>query len=195
MEDLRHLEFFAINSKEIVEKQVDSYRQQHSYAGTIIGVTALFISFFLSNLASAFHIIKLFSFVPIAFFIWAIFLMLSIFKTKPLDQANNVEKYQTLLTKTYKEILISEIEANTISYNKNRVITEKGNKNYSNGVRFTSIALIISIVLLFGNQFFKIEKIPAKVQIVNIKKKPGNKPTSDSIIENIVFDPSTPSAN
>ena len=31
MEDLRHLEFFAINSKEIVEKQVDSYRQQNNY--------------------------------------------------------------------------------------------------------------------------------------------------------------------
>ena len=55
MEDLRHLEFFAINSKEIVEKQVDSYRQQHSYAGTIIGVTALFIPFFLSCLPSTLH--------------------------------------------------------------------------------------------------------------------------------------------
>lgn len=39
MEDLKHLEFLAVNSKEIIEKQVDSYRQQHSYVGTIIGVT------------------------------------------------------------------------------------------------------------------------------------------------------------
>ena len=50
MEDLKHLEFLAENSKEIIEKQVDSYRQQHSYAGTIIGATALFIPFFLSSL-------------------------------------------------------------------------------------------------------------------------------------------------
>ena len=27
-ENLKHLEFLAINSKEIIEKQVDSYRQQ-----------------------------------------------------------------------------------------------------------------------------------------------------------------------
>ena len=38
-EDLRNLEFLANNSKEVIEKQVDSYRQQHSYAGTIIGFT------------------------------------------------------------------------------------------------------------------------------------------------------------
>lgn len=49
-EDLRNFEFLAINSKEIIEKQVDSYRQQHSYAGTIIGFTVLFIPFFLNSL-------------------------------------------------------------------------------------------------------------------------------------------------
>jgi len=64
MDDLRHLEFFAVNSKEIVEKQVDSYRQQHSYAGTIIGVTALFIPFYLSSLVGSFQIIQ-FHYPPI----------------------------------------------------------------------------------------------------------------------------------
>jgi hypothetical protein len=181
MEDLRHLEFFAVNSKEIVEKQVDSYRQQHSYAGTIIGVTALFIPFFLNNLVGTFHIIQLISVIPIALFIWAILLMLNIFKTKPLDQAYNVEKYQELINKSYKEILISEIEANTHSYSKNKIITEKGNKNYTVSVRLTTIALLFSIVLLFTNQFFKIEKVPTKVQVVNIKKMPSNNSMKDTI--------------
>jgi hypothetical protein len=36
METLQNLEFLAVNSKEIVEKQVDSYPLQHFYAGTII---------------------------------------------------------------------------------------------------------------------------------------------------------------
>jgi hypothetical protein len=170
MEDLRHLEFFAVNSKEIVEKQVDSYRQQHSYAGTIIGVTALFIPFFLSSLVGTFIVIQFISVIPIAIFIWAILLMLNIFKTKPLDQAYNVGKYHELLTKTYKEILLSEIEANTNSYSKNKIITEKGNKDYTTAVRLTTIALLVSIVLLFTNQFFKIEKVPTKVQVVNSKK-------------------------
>ena len=96
--------------------------------------------------------------------------MLNIFKTKPLDQAYNAEKYQASLTKNFKEILLSEIEANTHSYNQNKIITLKGNKQYIIVVRLTTIALLFSIVLLFTNQFFKIEKVPTKVQVVNIKK-------------------------
>jgi hypothetical protein len=57
-EDLKNLEFLVVNSKEIIEKQVDSYRQQHSYAGTIIGATALFIPFFLSSLDSTIQILQ-----------------------------------------------------------------------------------------------------------------------------------------
>ena len=68
MEDLKHLEFLAVNSKEIIEKQVDSYRQQHSYAGTIIGATALFIPFFLSSLDSTNQIIQFVLIVPVACF-------------------------------------------------------------------------------------------------------------------------------
>ena len=191
MEDLRYLEFFAINSKEIVEKQVDSYRQQHSYAGTIIGVTALFIPFFLNSLVGTFHVIQFISVVPIALFIWAILLMLNIFKTKPLDQSYNVEKYQALINKSYKEILLSEIEANTNSYNKNKIITEKGNKNYITAVRLTTIALLVSIVLLFANQFFKIEKVPTKVQVVNLKKTPQINSINDSTKELQITIPNT----
>jgi len=171
MEDLRLLEFIAVNSKEILEKQADSYRQQHSYAGTIIGITALFIPFFLNSLVRTYHIIQFISVVPIALFIWVILLMLSIFRTKPLCQAYNVEKYEVLLTKTYEEILSNEIEANTQSFSKNKIIIEKGNKNYATAVRLITIALLFSIVLLFTNQFFKIEKVPIRFQVENINKQ------------------------
>ena len=172
MEDLKNLEFLASNSKEIIEKQVDSYRQQHSYAGTIIGVVVLFIPFFLSSFDNTFKITQYISILPIALFIWAILAMLSIFRTKPLDQAFSVAKYQDFLTKTYKDILLNEIEANTKSYNKNLIITNKGSKRYSAGVSLTTVAFLISIVLLLANQFIKMEKAPTKVQVVNITKLP-----------------------
>jgi hypothetical protein len=180
MDDLRHLEFLAVNSKEIIEKQVDSYRQQHSYAGTIIGVTVLFIPFFLNGLDGTLQVIQFISIVPIAFFIGSILLMLSIFRTKPLDQAFSVKKYHELMDKTYKEILLYEIEANTNSYNKNNLLTEKGTKRYSRGVALTTIAIFISILLLLANKFIAIEKVPAKVQIVNNHKKVQNISTADS---------------
>lgn len=170
MNDVKHLEFLAVNSKEIIEKQVDSYRQQHSYAGTIIGATALYIPFFLSSLNDTVHIIQFIVIVPTALFIWAILLMLSIFRTKPLDQAFNVIKYKDLLTKDYKDILLYEINANSNSYNLNKVITKKGDKRYIIGVRVTTIALVSSIVLILVNKFIIIEKAPTKVQVVNIVK-------------------------
>jgi hypothetical protein len=132
--------------------------------------------FFLSNLVGTFIVIQLISVVPIAFFIWGILLMLNIFKTKPLDQAYNVKKYQVLITKSYKEILLSEIEANSNSYNKNKIITEVGNKNYITAVRLTTIALLISIVLLFTNQFFKIEKVPTNGRIKELQITPSITP-------------------
>ena len=167
MEDLKNLEFLAVNSKEIVEKQVDSYRQQHSYAGTIIGATALYIPFFMGSLDGTSQALQFISIVPTSLFILAILLMLSIFRTKPLDQAFSVLKYRDLLTKTYKEILLYEIAANSHSYTINSSITEKGNKRYSRAVSLTTIALLFSIVLITANKFIEIEKTPAKVRIVN----------------------------
>ena len=174
MEDLKYLEFLASNSKEIVEKQVDSYRQQHSYAGTIIGATALFIPFFLGSFDGTSQTIQFISIIPTAFFIYSILLMLGIFRTRPLDQAFNVTKYKDLLSKTYKEILLFEIAANSHSYTLNKIITEKGSKRYSRGVSLTIIALLISIVLILVNKFIKIETVPTKVQVVNVKKVIGN---------------------
>jgi Na+/melibiose symporter-like transporter len=180
MEDLKNLEFLAVNSKEIIEKQVDSYRQQHTYAGTIIGAIALFIPFFLSGFDGTSHAVQFISIVPIAFFILSILLMLSIFRTKPLDQAFNVSKYKDLLDKTYKEILLFEIDANAHSYTINKVVTEKGNRKYSKGVSLAIIALLSSIVLILANKFVTINKAPTKVQVVNIKKLNGSNSTSDS---------------
>lgn len=187
MEDLKSLEFLATNSKEIVEKQVDSYRQQHSYAGTIIGVTVLFIPFFLNGLDGTLQVIQFISIVPIAFFIAAILLMLSIFRTKPLDQAFVVTKYKELLGKTYKEILLYEIEANARSYSKNNLITERGNRRYTKGVSLTTIAILMAIILLLSNKFIAIENVPAKVQVVNMSKIPVSTVANDSILFQTMF--------
>jgi hypothetical protein len=166
MEDLKHLEFLAVNSKEIIEKQVDSYRQQHSYAGTIIGATALFIPFFLSTLDNTNLAIQFILILPVTLFIWSILLLLSIFRTEPLDQAFSVVKYKELINKTFKEILVYEIEANTHSYTLNAVITGKGNRRYAKGIKLATAALLISIVLMMANKFIIIEKKPTKVQVV-----------------------------
>jgi Na+/melibiose symporter-like transporter len=179
--DLRHIEFLAINSKEIIEKQVDSYRQQHSYPGTIIGFTVLFIPFFLNSLNGTNQILQFIFILPIALFIGSILLMLSIFRGKPLDQALSVTKYKQLLTKSYKEILLFEIETNKDSYTKNNVTTLKANKRYLQGIGLITIAIIIAIVMLLVNTFLAIEKKPTKVQVVNSAQKQNNTIHQDTL--------------
>lgn len=181
-EDLRHFEFLANNSKEIIEKQVDSYRQQHSYAATIIGFTVLFIPFFLNSLGGSNQILQFISILPIALFIGSILLMLSIFRGKPLDQALSVTKYKALLTKSYKEILLFEIEANKGSYEKNYAATLKANKRYMQGIGLTTIAIIISIVMLLLSTFLAIEKKPTKVQVVNSAKNQTSISSQDNVL-------------
>ncbi len=171
MEDIKNLEFLAVNSKESIEKQVDSYRQQHSYAGTIIGAIALFIPFFLGSFDGTSQAVQYISILPIACFIGAILMMLTIFRTRPLDQAFNVTKYRNFLEKPYKEILLFEIEANAHSYSINKTFTEKGNKRYSLGIQLTITALLFSIVLILINKFIGIEKTPVKVQVINVINK------------------------
>lgn len=179
-DELKALEFLALNSKEIIEKQVDSYRQQHTYAGTIIGFTVLYIPFFLNSLEKSKHILQLISIVPIAIFIGSILLMLRIFRGKALDQALSVVKYEALLTKSYKQILLYEIEANKSSYLKNNLITKQGNKKYMQGAGLTTIAIIISIILLLVSTFLSIEKVPTKVQVVNPKATIETTPSPDN---------------
>ena len=182
-EDLRHIEFLAINSKEIIEKQVDSNRQQHSYAGTIIGFTVLFIPFFLNSLDGSNEILQFISILPIAMFIGSILLMLSIFRGRPLDQALSVTKYKELLNKSYKEILLYEIEANKSSYLQNYVTTHKANKRYMQGIGLTTIAIIISIVMLLLSTFLSIEKKPTKVQVVNSVQKQNSAITQSTLLK------------
>lgn len=188
MTDLKHIEFLVTKSKELIEKQVNSYRQQHSYAGTIIGVTALFIPFFLNGLDNSYEVIQFISIIPIALFIWAILLMLSILRSKPLGQAFSVDKYQELVNKKYKEILVYELGANTSAYRNNKIITEKENKKYNRGVQLTTLGILISIILLFTNIFVKPEKAATKVQIINQSKmtdEPNNNNNEPIVIPTV----------
>lgn len=169
VDDLKKLEFLAEKSKELIEKQVSSYRQQHSYAGTIIGITSLFIPFFISGLSDSYKAIQLISLLPITLFIWSTLIMLSNLMSRPLDQAFSVNKYQELVNKPYKDVILYEIGANTCSYRDNKIITQKANKKYNFGVILAIAGIIISIILLLTNNFFKPDKDikPIKVEHIN----------------------------
>jgi hypothetical protein len=95
-----------LNQKKLLKKRVGSYRQRHSYDGTIINATALFIPFFQDSLVGTFIVIQFISVVPITLFIWAILLMLNIFRTKPLALLNFSTMYHNKLKRNDEEVFL-----------------------------------------------------------------------------------------
>ncbi|PCI18909.1 hypothetical protein COB64_04555 [Candidatus Wolfebacteria bacterium] len=163
------VKFLANKSKELIEKQVSSYRQQNSYAGTIIGISAFFIPLFLNGLEGSFKWIQVASLIPIGLFVWVMLLMLGVLRSRPLFQAFSVDKYQQLVNKELQEVLVFELGANIDSFRDNDSITRGVSRKFDLGIRAVTFAILISTSLLLINAFFKPKKDiePIKVELIN----------------------------
>jgi len=148
MEDL---EFLAEKAKELLDRQIESYRSLHTKAGTIIGISTIFIPVFLYVLDKAPPHIQLLSTLPLLFFGYTLFIMLRVLWSRPLDQGFKQEKFDELVNEDYEEILLFEIGAKRDSFDDNQIITERQNVRFNRGLLSTMIAIALSILLLFGN--------------------------------------------
>lgn len=165
--NIKGIELIAERSREILDKQIASYRQKHTNAGTIIGIVSLFIPFFLNGLEDSYLCLKYMSIICIGMFVWALVLMLLILITKPLDQGISINKYDELVNKTEQEILLIEIGCNRCSFTDNKKITDKVDKRYNLSLRIILITIFLSVVLLVYNKFDKPEANPLKVKLEN----------------------------
>ncbi len=161
------LKFLAEKSNQLVARQVDSYRQAHGKAGTIIGVIALFIPFFLTGLDDASTLIKSLSVLPVATLCCAMLLLLVVLRSSPLKQGVGVGKLQELAGETHENILLYEIAANQKSFEINVGRAKRSNDKYNLAVLLTIGAILFSAGLLMTNKFTKSDdKEPIKIQIV-----------------------------
>ncbi len=168
MERIEKIKYLAEKSGQLLEKQIESYRQHRSNSGTIIGIIGVFIPFFLNGLADSYFEIKLLSLLPIAIFLWAIILFLRTLRAQPLDQSIAVKKFREIINKEPEDLLTFEIGVNIDSFEANTSITNRSVKTFNNAILLTAIGIIISVLLLVSNQFFKPNKItePTKVELV-----------------------------
>jgi len=167
MEEIKDLEFLAQKSGELLDKQINSYRQKHSNSGTIITVLALFIPFFLSGLDNSYSLVRLFAIIPIGLLLWAIILLIQVLRTKPLDQGFHIDKFDELVNKSHEEILLYEIGANKSSFKDNEKTTADQNNKYNRAIQLTVISIILSTALLLVNEFCKPQPEAIKVFITN----------------------------
>lgn len=136
--------------------------------------------------------------------------MLNVLRPQPLEQAISVDKYPDLVNKPLQEIVLFDLAVNLDSFKANRIIIDKANRSYNKGVVLTIIAIIVSIVILLANIFFKpiMDDKVVKVEIVNSvimennnNQTSGNNSNSSSNQDNsnsndttkrIVIPPTTP---
>lgn len=172
MSELIHLEFLAAKSKEMVIRQTDSYQKNKTMASTIIGVSALFIPFFINGIEGAAIIIKYLSIVPIVMFVSVQISMLIVLMLRPRTTFVKAEKYDELISQSYEQILKYEISSNKHIFSQNKNMDAKVAKYYNVGVQITIVAIIISTILLLINSFYNTQlmiKETEKYSIHNMK--------------------------
>ena len=183
MTDLKDLEFLATKSKELIDKQINSYRHKHSNAGSVIAIIALFIPFFLNGLSDSYLWLKILSIIPVGLFIYAVKLLLDVLKSKSLDQGFHPDAFDELVNYfNFEKVLLFEIGANRSSFKDNEIIANNANKKFNFGIKLTLIGVVISITTLLINSFFKPDKIdkPQKIEIVNNKNMANETQSSNT---------------
>jgi hypothetical protein len=166
-----NLEFLAVKSKELIDKQIASYRQQHTTASSIIAIVALFIPLFLGGLTDSYEWIQYASVLPVLLFLIATcFLLFHVFLSRSLSQALNFDEFQRLVNANdLEKTLLFEIGANRSSFQDNKSILRSRNRYYNISVNLTILGIVISVVLLMLNKFFKPlrPKEPIQIEVVN----------------------------
>lgn len=151
MSDFKDLEFLAERGRELLDRQISSYRTNHTKAGTVIGISSVFMPIFLFIIEKSPVLIQVLSIIPIVIFMYSIILMINILRSKPLDQGFNQNQFDKLVNQKYESILLYEIGAKKDSITDNQKITEKQNKKFNKGLIATIVAIFFSISLLIIN--------------------------------------------
>lgn len=189
MADYKDLEFLAEKAKELLDRQIDSYRTNHTKAGTIIGISSVFIPIFLFLIENSSTLIQILSFIPILGFLYSIILMINILRSRPLDQGFNQHQFDKLVNQDYESILLYEIGAKKDSISDNEKITKKQNNKFNRGLIITVISLFISISILIANQTINNYVMTEENQSPKTETKKDTSPdvskTKDRVIPNV----------
>lgn len=183
MEDVSDLSFLAQKSKEIIEKQVASFREQHTKASSIVAIIAIFVPLFLNGLNDALTYIKIFSVIPIALFLISlVILLLFVFMSEPVGQFFDYNYLIDLAERRdHKNALAHEIGANERAFYDNKKILRSRSKKFNLSVTLTTIAIVFSVFLLILNSFKKEGK---KIYDINVTNK---LPVGNTIIRDTVW--------
>lgn len=183
MPDYKDLEFLSERARELLDRQIESFRVNHAKAGTIIAIIAIFVPLFLFIIEKAAFVIQLIAIIPIIVLGYALILMIEILRSQKLDQGFNEEQFGKLVNDSYENILLYEIGAKTGSVKDNQEITNKQNKKFNKGLNYTILSIFLSFLILIGSVFVKPKSnnnMTEKEKTENTKNETKKEPTPDT---------------
>lgn len=151
----KSLELVYHESKDLLQKQIESLRNHHTKAGSIIGIIALFFPIFLFIIDNTCEFIKYLSFIPLLFFVLSTCQMIQILRSRLLDQGISPNEYHELINANYETSILFAIGIYKDSFNENQKITEKQNSRFNEGLILLLIGIGTSIILLFINLYIQ----------------------------------------
>ena len=161
MTDDTSIKIISEKSKELLERQIGTYRSKQDRATTILGLLSLFLPLYLFIIEKSSGLTKIISIVPLAIMTYGTILIIRILMSKKINQGYNPDKFPEFINWQPREIYLYEISSNKLSFEKNNTILEGQNNNYNRGIiiLIISIGLSISLLLLdIGFQTFKTYK-------------------------------------
>ncbi|MBU0712334.1 hypothetical protein KKA87_10490 [bacterium] len=164
------LKFIAEKSKYLIDTQIQSYRSLFTKAGTIIGITSVFLPLFLFIINTSHLLIKIVSIIPIIVLVIGLIRMLLVMKSPPLFRGYGENKFEELLDLDEISLYISEISANKKSVEENDVLLAKQNRHYNKGIFCFIFAIVFSVLLLCTDIFIKTINGGYKMTEENTKK-------------------------
>lgn len=187
MKNKETLIHIAEKSNQMLDKQINSYRQKHTNSASVITILALFLPFFLNGLKESNNFIKFFSLIPIILLILSLIIFIQILKGKPLNHGVHPKKFDDLVNNKYEQALIYEIGVNKSSYIDNEPIYEQANIRYNCAIKLTVIAIISSTILLSIDMIHSSEQRPIKpiIQIFMPKNSKDSKEEKKIIIPTV----------
>lgn len=151
----KSLELVYHESKDLLQKQIESLRNHHTKAGSIIGIITLFFPIFLFIIDNTCEFIKYLSFIPLLFFVLSTCQMIQILRSRLLDQGISPNEYHELINANYETSILFAIGIYKDSFNENQKITEKQNSRFNEGLILLLIGIGTSIILLFINLYIQ----------------------------------------
>jgi hypothetical protein len=176
--------FLVSKTNEILNGQVETYRSKQTKAGTLLGFSAIFLTFLITDLAELNEWQSYFSVVLLISIGISIIYFLMVIRSSALFKGMSLEELEGKLNESEEDIDLFEASTNLESIRGNEEVLETIEKYYKTGIIMLVASIVIAIVIIllgvFSAQHVKRGLHNDTIQNIIIMSK-DKKPAKDSL--------------